>query len=155
MEATASAATAAGTQGDPDAASPPARPSGGSVSTSLVPTEPVDVARDPATDPVVDWQVRWTADGHAFGSWVAGRVGADVGTLTVRAIDDAGRIVQDQTLLGPTAAKRSFTLGLDRAAFVAPTDAGNAELRVATWGPSGKGILRIADSDQGEGLPGF
>jgi hypothetical protein len=141
------------------AATPTAPPS-----PTLVPTpepsidaQPVEPNRDIDREPVLDWVGRWNSEGDAYGFWVAETPGASWGRLTITSIDPAtGRIIRDVALLGPTLAKRMFSLGQDRVAWVAPVDdQPDGELRVRTWGPNGSGTVRIRDVDAGEGVPGF
>jgi hypothetical protein len=107
--------------------------------------------------PALDWQVRWSPEGGAFGYWVADAEGASWGRLTVLRISSAsGRIDRGATLLGPTLARRSFTLGADRVAWVAPADDGpDEELRVRTWGAPGENDLRIRDLRLRDAIPAF
>ncbi|MBA2254347.1 MAG: zf-HC2 domain-containing protein [Chloroflexi bacterium] len=116
----------------------------------------VEPGRDPRTDPVLEWLVRWNTDGDAYGFWIAETPGAEWGRLAIVGVDHVtGRIDRDETLLGPTLARRSFTIGQDRVAWVAPVDdQPDGELRVRTWGPNGNGTVRIRGLD-GEGVPGF
>ena len=59
-------------------------------------------------------------------------------------------------LLGPTLARRSFSLGEERIAWVAPADEGaDGELHVRTWGRPGEGGLRIRDIRVRDGIPAF
>ncbi|MBA3851487.1 MAG: hypothetical protein H0X59_03865, partial [Chloroflexi bacterium] len=56
----------------------------------------------------------------------------------------------------PTLARRSFTLGRDRVAWVAPSEErADGELRLRTWGSPGFGSLRIRQFDVSTGLPAF
>ena len=83
--------------------------------------------------------------------------GASWGRLTVlHVVPETGRIDRATTLLGPTLARRSFTLGEERIAWVAPADEGaDGELRVRTWGLPGEGSLRIRDIRLRNGIPAF
>ena len=102
----------------------------------------------------VEWQLRWSDDGRAYGVWTPDSRGAATGRLVVVAVGDETSD-QDTVLLGPTASTRAFTLGEDRVAWVAPGTGGKAgELRVGTWGKSGKGSLRV-DVVDGGALPDF
>jgi hypothetical protein len=108
-------------------------------------------------DPVLDWQVSWAASGTTFGYWVADANGAAWGRLTVlRVLSTQRRIDRGEALLGPTLARRSFTLGVDRVAWVAPAAEGaDGELRVRTWTESGEGSLRLAGIRVRHGIPAF
>lgn len=91
--------------------------------------------------PLQDWEVRWGDDGRAYAVWIADRPGLDFGELIVTATRTRSGEERPEILLGPTSARRAFTVGLDRAAWVQPgTDGG---LRVGTWGESGAGQLRV------------
>ena len=105
----------------------------------------------------LDWQVRWASSGTTFGYWVADARGASWGRLTVlRVLPDSRRIDRGGTLLGPTLARRSFSLGQERIAWVAPAEEGaDGELRVRTWGDPGEGSLRIRDFRLRDGIPAF
>ena len=113
----------------------------------------MDVERDLVNDPVTEWQVRWSDEGDEFGLWVADSPGSDAGMLTVRHADEAAGTLD--RLVGPVASRRSFTLGSDRIAWVAPTERGTLELRLATWGAGGPGSVRLRDLDSVHGLPAF
>lgn len=118
---------------------------------------PVEPERDARTDPVRDWQVRWSEDSSAFGFWVTETPDATWGELTVLRVEpSSGSIDHETVLLAPTLARRSFTLGRDRVAWVAPSeDRPDGELRLRTWGPRGYGSLRIRGLDVSTGLPAF
>jgi len=109
------------------------------------------------TPAALDWQVRWASSGTTFGYWVADARGASWGRLTVlRVLPETRRIDRDETLLGPTLARRSFSLGEERIAWVAPAQEGaDGELRVRTWGDPGQGTLRIRDFRLRDGIPAF
>ena len=118
----------------------------------------LDPARDPIADPLIDWHVRWSADGRVLGVWEADSAGASWGGLSLLVFDpDAGLLSSDEPLITLTLAKRGFSLGVDRVAYVAPSqeDGTAGELRVRTWGTDGVGDLRIETLDL-EGLfPSF
>jgi hypothetical protein len=105
----------------------------------------------------LDWQVRWATSDTTFGYWVADAHGASWGRLTVlRVVPETGRIDRATVLLGPTLARRSFTLGEERIAWVAPADEGaEGEIRVRTWGLPGEGNLRLRDIRLRDGIPAF
>ncbi|CAN5602624.1 hypothetical protein BH23CHL6_BH23CHL6_11610 [soil metagenome] len=107
--------------------------------------EPIEPDRDPVARPVHDWQIRWSPDGQVLGYWIADVPGASWGQLAVVAVDrSTGILAHDQPLLGPSLARRAFTLGLHRVAWVAPADEEpQGELRLMTWGPDGVGGLRL------------
>jgi hypothetical protein len=118
---------------------------------------PVEPGRDPEMDPVREWQVRWSQDSSAFGFWVTETPGAAWGQLAVLRVEPATSSIDHRTvLLASTLARRSFTLGRDRVAWVAPSeDRPDGELRLRTWGPRGHGSLRIREFDVRTGLPAF
>jgi hypothetical protein len=131
-------------------ATPESTPDAGADALALEPDRDVD------SDPVIDWVGRWNSAGDAYGFWVAETPGAQWGRLTIASIDRSTGEVDPGTLLGPTLAKRMFSLGQDRVAWVAPVDdQPDGELRVRTWGPNGSGTIRIKDMDTGQGVPGF
>lgn len=125
----------------------------------LIPSagQALEPARDPRLEPVLDWQVRWSDDGTAFGFWVSEGIGDSWGRLTVlRVRGETGQIDPNGALLLPTLARRAFSLGLDRVAWVGPSDDGpDGELRLRTWGGGGSGGLRIRQMDLRNGLPAF
>jgi predicted anti-sigma-YlaC factor YlaD len=105
---------------------------------------------------VLEWEVRWAGDGAAFGVWVAERPGARAGRLAVveitpREIGEPGL----QVVVGPERAWRAFSVGTDRVAYVSPDEEDAGELRVATWGEAGSGLVRIRRVSPGEALPAF
>ena len=128
----------------------------GTPSISIAP-QAVEPARDETTDPVLDWQVRWADSGPTFGYWIADGQGANWGRLAVmRVLPAAGGIDYGNPLLDPTLAKRSFSLGSDRVAWVAASDEQPAgELRLRTWDVHGYGGLRIHDINVDGGVPAF
>jgi hypothetical protein len=117
----------------------------------------VEPERDPLGSPVVDWQVRWSSDGKVLGYWVTDTPGASWGRLVVLTLDpQTGIVDHDLPLLEPTLARRGFTLGLSRVAWVAPGESGNeGELRVRTWGLDGVGLLRLRRFELTEVMPAF
>jgi hypothetical protein len=128
----------------------------GTPSVSITP-QAVEPARDEAADPVLDWQVHWADSGPTFGYWIADGQGANWGRLAVlRLLPSAGGIDYGTPLLDPTLARRSFSLGSDRVAWVAASDDQAAgELRLRTWDVHGYGGLRIRDLDVSGGVPAF
>jgi hypothetical protein len=99
------------------------------------------IRRGSTGTPLQDWEVRWSDDGRAYAVWIAHRPGLDFGELIVTATRARSGEERPEILLGPTSARRAFTVGLDKAAWVQPgTDGG---LRVGTWGESGPGQLRV------------
>jgi hypothetical protein len=118
---------------------------------------PVDASRDASTDPVLDWHARWSTNGRVLGIWEAASQGDSWGTLRVLAFDpDSAVLKTDEPLIGPVFAKRGFTLGEDRVAWVqAPTDGTQGELHVRTWGTDGVGDLRIESITLEELVPAF
>ncbi len=137
---------------EPDSPPPAAEPEP-AATLELIALEP---SRDPASDPVLDWQVRWSADGLVIGYWIADAAGASWGQLTVVAADAVAEAVDTEPLLPPVLARRNFTLGIDRVAWVGPAD-GNAdgEIRIRTFGSAGDGGLRIPSLDLREVVPAF
>jgi hypothetical protein len=117
----------------------------------------VEPERDPQGSPVVDWQVRWSSDGKVLGYWVTDTPGASWGRLVVLTLDpQTGIVDHDLPLLEPTLARRGFTLGLSRVAWVAPGESGTeGELRVRTWGLDGVGLLRLRRFELTEVMPAF
>jgi anti-sigma factor RsiW len=105
----------------------------------------IEPDRDSERQPVRDWEVRWSPDGSMVGYWIADAPGSSWGRLAVMSIDaESGDLVADEPLLAPTLARRSFRLGLDRLAWVAPDEHNvDGELRLTTWGPGGRGVLRL------------
>ncbi|MDQ3643573.1 MAG: hypothetical protein M3450_19420 [Actinomycetota bacterium] len=117
----------------------------------------IDPVRDPAANPVIDWNVRWSANGLVVGIWESEAPGAAWGKLRLLAFDPAaGELSSDEPLLKPILAKRGFTLGVDRVAWVAPSEDGTeGELRVRTWGVDGVGDLHIETLNLEELVPSF
>jgi hypothetical protein len=116
---------------------------------------PVEADRDPTDQPVQDWQSRWSPDGNILAVWIADVPGASWGQLTVMALDSTtGALDEDEPLLGPSLARRAFTLGSNRVAWVAPADGEpQGELRIRTWGPDGFGDLRLRPPPLHEVVP--
>jgi hypothetical protein len=117
----------------------------------------LNLGRDPEDAPVVDWQVRWSLDGQVLGVWIADAQGTTWGRLTVLGVDPgSNEIATDDPLLSPALARRGFSLGLNRVAWVAPSnDNPDGELRVRTWGVDGTGDLRLLPAQLEEVVPAF
>ena len=118
---------------------------------------PLDPGHDPLSDPVVDWQAKWSSDGQALGVWVADVPGSAWGFLGVSLITPlAEEAPLAEPLLPTTLARRGFTLGLSRVAWVAPVDGNpDGELRIRTWSSDGVGGLRVGPHDLEEVVPAF
>jgi hypothetical protein len=118
---------------------------------------PIDPERDPHSAPVSDWQAGWSPDGRVLGVWIADSPGSNWGQLTVFAIDPAsGGIYGGEALLGPTLARRGFSLGSDRVAWVSSSEENaDGELRIRAWTTDGVGNLRVVSGEQEEVLPAF
>jgi hypothetical protein len=118
---------------------------------------PVESDRDPLREPVLDWQVRWSADGRTLGYWIADVPGASWGRLAVIDVEElAADPATAQPRLPAVLARRHFTLGIDRVAWIAPADAQpEGEVRIRTWGPAGEGGRRIPSFDLREVVPAF
>jgi hypothetical protein len=117
----------------------------------------IDADRDPLAEPVIDWQAMWSTDGSIVGVWVADVPGSTWGRLVVHALDQQERVgLIEDAVVSATLAQRGFTLGLNRVAWVAPTDGDpDGELRVRTWGSDGEGGLRLRPADVNEVVPAF
>jgi hypothetical protein len=115
------------------------------------------VTGESADSPIVDWQARWSLDGQVLGVWIAEAAGETWGRLTVFAIDAAtNQVAAGDPLVAPTLARRGFSLGLDRVAWVAPSeDNPDGGLRVRTWGNDGVGGLRLLPDKLDEVVPAF
>ena len=120
---------------------------------ALVPVEP---DRDPSDDPVRDWQAQWSLDGQVVGIWIADTAGSTWGRLVVRALDVRSELgLHSDPLLSATLARRGFSLGLNRVAWVAPSETDpEGELRVRTWGSDGVGDS-VQQLDGEEVVPAF
>jgi hypothetical protein len=116
---------------------------------------PVEPDRDPHSAPVLDWQARWSGDGEVLGVWIADSNGSTWGRLTVFAADAQTELVTGEIELLPTTlARRGFTLGTSRVAWVGPSDDNiDGELRIRTWGTDGNGSLRLRAPSQEEVTP--
>ena len=117
---------------------------------------PLDLGRDPVTNPVLDWQARWSTDGQVLGIWIADAASDTWGWLAVFAIDlESAAIDTGQPLLPLTFARRGFSLGESRVAWVGAPDSTEGELRIATWGDDGVGGLRLQPAPLQEVVPAF
>jgi hypothetical protein len=116
---------------------------------------PLEPDRDPRAAPVVDWQAHWSADGEVLGVWIADSAASSWGRLAVLAVDQDTELVStDDPLLSMTLARRGFSLGQNRVAWVGPSeDNVDGELRIRTWGSDGVGGLRLKAADQEEVVP--
>ena len=89
-----------------------------------------------------DWVVRWSSDGRAFAVWTGEPGSVGRGSLIVRSAPTAaapsGDILVDRVRAG-----RSFGLGLERIAWVAPLDDGEGELWLSVWGDGGEGAVKL------------
>ena len=150
--------------GQSEAASPDPSETTAAPDVTEQPTQPLpagsvalDLGRDTTSAPVVDWQVRWSVDGQVLGIWIADAQGSTWGRLTVLAVDpDTHQLGNAEPLLSPTLARRGFSLGLSRVAWVAPSeDNPDGELRIRTWGDDGVGGLRVRPFKLEEVLPAF
>jgi hypothetical protein len=135
-----------------NAPSAPATSSPDTTSVELIAVEP---DRDPRSAPVLDWQARWSGDGEVLGVWVADSSGSTWGRLTVFAADATTELVTGEIELLPTTlARRGFTLGTSRVAWVGPSDDNiDGDLRIRTWGTDGNGSLRLRAPSQEEVTP--
>ena len=117
----------------------------------------LDLERDASDAPIVDWQARWSLDGHVLGIWIADAEDTTWGRLIVLGVDpNTGQVAAGDPLLKPTLARRGFSLGLSRVAWVAPSDDNpDGELRVRTWGDDGVGGLRLLPAQLEEVVPAF
>jgi hypothetical protein len=106
---------------------------------------------------VTDWQVSWSSDGEVLGVWIADVSGSSWGQLVVLALDpQTGQLSTDPPLVAPTLARRGFTLGLSRVAYVgSSSETPDGELRVRTWGSTGSGDLLLHAPDGQEVVPAF
>ncbi|HEY5521041.1 MAG TPA: zf-HC2 domain-containing protein [Candidatus Limnocylindrales bacterium] len=124
---------------------------------SSVPLVALEPDRDPVEAPVLDWQVHWSSDGLVVGVWIADSTGSTWGRLAVLSVDPVTeQVATDSPLLAMTLAKRGFSMGLDRVAWIAPSDTNvDGELRIRTWGSDGIGGLRLIAPDQEDVVPAF
>ena len=117
----------------------------------------LDPTRDPLARPVIDWHVRWSADGRVLGVWEPEAAGSPWGALRLLGFDqELGQLSSEEPLVKLMLAKRGFSLGVDRVAYVGlAQDGTKAELRVRTWGNAGPGDLLIETLDLEELVPSF
>lgn len=117
----------------------------------------LDLTLLPNDQNVIDWQVRWSSDGQVLGIWIADVAGSSWGNLVVLALDpQTAQLAVGTPLVAPTLARRGFTLGLSRVAFVAPSDqTPDGELRVRTWGSTGTGDLHLRAPEVEGVVPAF
>jgi hypothetical protein len=142
---------------DPFRAAPEQVPGATPETPAAQPLVPIHVGRDLRSAPVADWQGGWSPDGRVLGIWIADSAGSSWGRLTVLAIDpETGAIAEGDPLLPTTMARRGFSIGSDRVAWVAPSeDNVDGELRIRAWTSDGVGGLRVVSPEQEEVLPAF
>ncbi len=118
---------------------------------------PVDQSPEPSAPQLKDWVVDWSPDGSAFAVWEGTAVGVTAGTLSLHAVDATmAGLGAGSLLLGPVAASRGFSIGLDRLAWATPPDVqGLSELRVLLWGSFGRGELHSGTLQQQGIVPAF
>jgi hypothetical protein len=106
---------------------------------------------------VIDWHARWSSDGLVLGVWQADSPRASWGDLLVQSFDrDSGLLQTDDPIVNNKLAKRGFSLGDSRVAWVGRTaDGSDTELRIRTWGDGGVGDLRIDSLELEELVPAF
>ena len=119
--------------------------------------EPVDASPAPGAQQLEDWAVGWSPDGSAVAVWEGPTVGIPTGSLSLHAVDEVtGQLGTGALLLGPVAACRGFSIGLDRLVWATPADLrGYSQLRVVVWGSFGRGEMRSQELDQQEVVPAF
>jgi hypothetical protein len=101
-----------------------------------------------------DWVVRWSSDGRAFAVWTGEPGSVGRGSLIVRSAPTAaapsGDILVDRVRAG-----RSFGLGLERIAWIAPLDDGEGELWLSVWGDGGEGAVKLRRLESLEAIPAY
>ncbi len=162
-ERTAPASSAAVTQ-SPGGAEPAsaaasggAQAAAGSLEAAGTTPAPIDASPAPGVQQFEDWAIGWSPDGSAFAVWEGPSVGVQTGTLSLHGVDVAtGQLATGAPLLGPVAACRGFSMGLDRLVWATPADLrGYSQLRVVVWGSFGRGEMRSQELDQQEVVPAF
>ncbi len=149
----ASAAASGGVQ----AAAGSAPPAAGGLEAAATTPAPIDASPAPGVQQFEDWAIGWSPDGSAFAVWEGPSVGVQTGTLSLHGVDVAtGQLATGAPLLGPVAACRGFSMGLDRLVWATPADLrGYSQLRVVVWGSFGRGEMRSQELDQQEVVPAF
>ncbi|MET1231783.1 MAG: zf-HC2 domain-containing protein [Candidatus Limnocylindrales bacterium] len=99
-----------------------------------------------------DWVVRWSADGRAYAVWTAEPGSKTRGSLIVRSAP-SGDAPTGVSLVDRVRAGRSFGLGDQRVAWVAPLADGEGELWVSAWGERGQGSVKLRRVDSLEAVP--
>ncbi|HEY8199655.1 MAG TPA: zf-HC2 domain-containing protein [Candidatus Limnocylindrales bacterium] len=154
--------------GSPDGAAADPETGDGTSATQGDPTAPPAI--EPATKPETastpfvlerpravsgrtrDWVTRWSADGQAYAVWTADPGSRVRGALLVRSAPSADAPI-GASLLERVQAGRSFGLGDQRVAWVAPLDAGDGELWVSVWGSRGQGSVKLRRVDSLDAVP--
>ncbi len=101
-----------------------------------------------------DWVVRWTATGDAYAVWTSDPGSKLRGSLVVHSAPSADAPV-GATLVERVRASRSFGLGEQRIAWVAPLADGDGELWVSAWGTRGQGSVKLRRLDSWEVVPAY
>ena len=132
-------------------------PAAGGLGAGAATPVPIDASPAPGAQQFEDWAIGWSPDGSAFAVWEGQSVGAQTGTLWLHAVDGATeQLATGDLLLGPVAACRGFSMGLDRLVWATPADLrGYSQLRVVVWGSFGRGEMRSQELDQQEIVPAF
>lgn len=106
-------------------------------SPGATPAGPIVLVAPTLDRPVQDWEVRWDPAGRHIAVWVADPAQADLGRLSIIAIDPAtGRIdVSAPAILRDAPAMRGFALGNGRIAWATPPgqDGNGSRLEVLAW----------------------
>ena len=101
-----------------------------------------------------DRVVRWSADGRAYAVWTAEPGSKARGSLVVRSAP-SGDAPTGISLVDRVRAGRSFGLGDQRVAWVAPLADGDGELWVSAWGARGQGSVKLRRVDSLEAVPAY